>query len=372
LGEEGVEGEEREEERAFWKQVETLWAERQDLLLQAYENMLKPAEELGRLIGVLKEGGEEEVVRALMELEDWLSDVDMAQDFYTLGGWPLLVSKLGREGGREGGREVQWRAAWVVGNAVKNDRRFQEWVLEGGKEGGASALTRLLTICREGGTEAGGEGEDEEELLRKAVYAVTSAARGNPAVQAKLVEEGGLEVLGHLLHSSVPPSPGFSHQRKGQRRALCLKLIAFAQDLALEAKQAVAAALEVAEARHPPSVPPSLPPSLLAGVTSPAWCEGNLGLLEEVVEGEGGRGARALEGVLEAMQLLHVDCVRQGRWEEGGREVERLLRRAREVVDEEDWKEGVDREYWEDLVNLIEALLEETREGGRAGGRGEL
>eukprot|EP00624_Nannochloropsis_granulata_P006178 evm.model.NODE_44893_length_9735_cov_35.126759.1 len=46
-----------EEEEIFWQKVEGLWEERQAMLQQAYDNMLKPAEELGRLIQVLREEG---------------------------------------------------------------------------------------------------------------------------------------------------------------------------------------------------------------------------------------------------------------------------------------------------------------------------
>ena len=381
-----------EDEEVFWGKIEGLWEERQAMLQRAYDNMLKPAEELGRLMQVLKEGGKErgrELLQALVELEDWLSDVDMAQDFYTLGGWPLLVGRLGREGGRE----VRWRAAWAVGNAVKNDRGFQGWVLEGGRDGGTeSALTQLVGMLREaeGGREGGGEGEEEEEhgeeLLRKAVYALTSAARGNPLVQAQLHKEGGLEVMGRLLLSSPPsslPSSSSSSSSKG-RRALRLKLASFGHDLALEAKQGQEAGWEVEEARHPPSLPPSHHASLLEGVTTPAWCQGTLALLEEVVrEGgrEGGRaGAQAgeTEKVLQALGVLHGECSVQGHWggREGGREeVGRVVRKAREEVGMEGWARGVDPEYHQELLGMLEGLAREVgEEGGRegGGGRGEL
>jgi len=359
-----------EEEEVFWQKVEGLWEERQAMLQQAYDNMLKPAEELGRLIQVLREGAGEEglLLQALIELEDWLSDVDMAQDFYTLGGWPLLVGRLGRGGGKE----VRWRAAWAVGNAVKNDRGFQGWVLERGKEGeGDSALTLLVEILREA-AEGGVEGEEREhgeELLRKTVYALTSAARGNALVQSQLLKEGGLEVMGRLLASS----PSSSSSSSG-RRALRLKLVAFAHDMILEARQGQEATWEVEEARHPPSPPPSLHASLLEGVTTPTWCQGALVLLEEVAreggKGGGSTGAQAVETekVVEALGLLHGGCSGHGHW--GGREVVgRVVRRAREEVGREMWAEGVNPEYHQELLGMLEELAREV-EGERGGEAG--
>lgn len=83
----------------YWPRVEALWAERQALLQQAYDEMLKPAEMLRDLIGTLGnassvglEGG---LRQALVDLEDHLTDIDMARDFYTLGGLRPLVALLG-------------------------------------------------------------------------------------------------------------------------------------------------------------------------------------------------------------------------------------------------------------------------------------
>lgn len=85
----------------YWPRVEALWGERQALLQRAYDEMLKPAEMLQKLIGTLAEaapdvGLEGGLRQALVDLEDQLSDVDMARDFYTLGGLRPLVALLDR------------------------------------------------------------------------------------------------------------------------------------------------------------------------------------------------------------------------------------------------------------------------------------
>ena len=89
----------------YWPRIEALWGERQALLQRAYDEMLKPAEMLQKLIGTLAEAGadasrgvglEGGLRQALVDLEDQLSDIDMARDFYTLGGLRPLVALLDR------------------------------------------------------------------------------------------------------------------------------------------------------------------------------------------------------------------------------------------------------------------------------------
>lgn len=86
----------------YWSGVEALWNERQAMLQQAYDEMLKPAEMLQSLIGTLSSemslsGG---LRQALVDLEDHLTDIDMARDFYTLGGLRPLVALLGERHAR--------------------------------------------------------------------------------------------------------------------------------------------------------------------------------------------------------------------------------------------------------------------------------
>lgn len=108
--------------------LDALWKVRQQELREAYDATLKVNEQLGERINILEDAAASEasLVDALTDLEDLLSDIDMARDFHTLGGFPLLSSML-QESRPERVREI---AAWAIGTAVKNEPEHQLWVLE--------------------------------------------------------------------------------------------------------------------------------------------------------------------------------------------------------------------------------------------------
>lgn len=108
--------------------LDVLWKVRQQELREAYDATLKVNEQLDERINILKDAdaSEASLVVALTDLEDLLSDIDMARDFHTLGGFPTLTSML-LKSRPERVREI---AAWTIGTAVKNEPEHQLWVLE--------------------------------------------------------------------------------------------------------------------------------------------------------------------------------------------------------------------------------------------------
>lgn len=112
------------------KKLEELWAVRQQELREAYDAMPKVNELLATRIEMLRDAdaSESALVLALTDLENLLSDGDMAKDFHSLGGFPALCSML-LESRPEPVREM---AAWAIGTAVKNEPEYQLWVLEVG------------------------------------------------------------------------------------------------------------------------------------------------------------------------------------------------------------------------------------------------
>lgn len=108
--------------------LQDLWDVRQQELKEAYDAMPKVNELLMARIEVLQaaDSPESAVELALIDLEDLLSDIDMARDFHSLGGFPILASMLDVSR-TEAVREL---AAWTIGTAVKNEPEHQLWVLE--------------------------------------------------------------------------------------------------------------------------------------------------------------------------------------------------------------------------------------------------
>lgn len=108
--------------------LEELWTMRQQELREAYDALPKVNELLTARIEVMQDEGASEAALelALTDLEDLLSDIDMARDFHSIGGFPTLASML-HVSRPEVVREV---AAWAIGTAVKNENAHQLWVLE--------------------------------------------------------------------------------------------------------------------------------------------------------------------------------------------------------------------------------------------------
>lgn len=108
--------------------LEELWAVRQLELKEAYDAIPTVNELLKARLEVLQDpdASESTLILALTDLEDLLSDIDMARDYYSLGGFPVLASMLDLSRS-EAIREV---AAWTIGTSVKNQPEHQLWVLE--------------------------------------------------------------------------------------------------------------------------------------------------------------------------------------------------------------------------------------------------
>eukprot|EP00612_Vaucheria_litorea_P007938 CAMPEP_0171483074 /NCGR_PEP_ID=MMETSP0946-20130122/7910_1 /TAXON_ID=109269 /ORGANISM="Vaucheria litorea, Strain CCMP2940" /LENGTH=252 /DNA_ID=CAMNT_0012015339 /DNA_START=117 /DNA_END=872 /DNA_ORIENTATION=- len=112
------------------KLIDELWRKRQSELREIYENMPKPEEILKGLIFVLRnEKDDEKIVKALLELEDHLSETDMAHNFHVLGGFSQLTSLLSSKHSHV----VREHAAYSLGTMLRNLVAFNHWAqkLEG-------------------------------------------------------------------------------------------------------------------------------------------------------------------------------------------------------------------------------------------------
>jgi hypothetical protein len=130
----GLPSKEEMSQEEFESKMRTIWEYRQ-ALLQKWENdyLADVPQILKDSIGVLNQyaaavtndaetNSPETVIGTLQDLEYQLSDIDMARDFFTLGGWSTLVQLVAMESSDDS--KVPGMAAWVLGTAVKNTEEF--------------------------------------------------------------------------------------------------------------------------------------------------------------------------------------------------------------------------------------------------------
>lgn len=182
-------------------ELEQLWARRQVELKEIVAALPSTEKLLTGLISTISSetAAAADVIEALRDLEDHLTDIDMARDFHTLGGWPILTSLLQPQNSLE----IRELSAWVIGTAVKNVPEFHGWLLESlaSTEDGVSSPTvlSLLQVCLEAPGSAAGA------LRAKAVYALGCSLRYNPAAQQAFWSKGGLESLAVAAEGDESP-----------------------------------------------------------------------------------------------------------------------------------------------------------------------
>jgi len=173
--------------------LQVAWDQRQQELKAAMDSMVKPVQLMTRLIEAVRrtkrsdaEAGSDgqqlstdtelSRVSALDQLQDILDDVDHARDFHTVGGFEALYEVLDPQAYSPDTDEEQGLAALSLGNAIKNQYDFQRWILEPTSQ--PTLLRRLLHLLAAG----------SDKSRRRALYAISSAARGNLDVQAAMCE----------------------------------------------------------------------------------------------------------------------------------------------------------------------------------------
>ncbi|CAM9788093.1 unnamed protein product [Chrysoparadoxa australica] len=200
-----------------WEPVlDRIWKTRQEELKEAYDAIVQPKELLAREIFVLKDPAStsDEIVDALSELEEHLSDLDMARDFHNMGGWAELLPLL----------DIIWpnsvisSTAMVIGTAIGNIPDHQLWVLEEDNAG----LRALLSACSL---------VEDSNVASRLIYALSSALRNSPEVQAAFSEGDGWMRIERLMEE-----PGMSAKVK-------VRLLTLVTDLWTESKTNVGSAL---------------------------------------------------------------------------------------------------------------------------------
>eukprot|EP00339_Tiarina_fusa_P018326 CAMPEP_0117083646 /NCGR_PEP_ID=MMETSP0472-20121206/58888_1 /TAXON_ID=693140 ORGANISM="Tiarina fusus, Strain LIS" /NCGR_SAMPLE_ID=MMETSP0472 /ASSEMBLY_ACC=CAM_ASM_000603 /LENGTH=379 /DNA_ID=CAMNT_0004812347 /DNA_START=124 /DNA_END=1261 /DNA_ORIENTATION=+ len=224
------------EREAFQKRMIEIWTKRQAELKELQEQLLDVPEVLKERIKSirgyladpvthlkaihLENDGDDTAsepnhfVDVLNNLEYLLTDIDMARDFHTLGGWGLLVSLLSEEshvpenttlskmprGLEDKVRAVQAHAAWAIGTAIKNTGEFFPLAIEPvilGNSERWTAIDLLVDVfCQE---YKDSRGWQVRNLLAKSVYAIGALLRGNRIAQTHIAGTDAPTRLGGKL-----------------------------------------------------------------------------------------------------------------------------------------------------------------------------
>ncbi|XP_062380065.1 nucleotide exchange factor SIL1 [Sardina pilchardus] len=121
----------------------------------------------------------EQRVKALLELEYLVHQVDNAQNLVSMGGMKLVLNALN-------GSDLSFQegAAFVLGSAVSSNPAVQVEAIEGG------ALQKLLTLLAT---------PRPISVKKKALFAVASLLRHFPHAQSHFLKLGGMQVLVDLF-----------------------------------------------------------------------------------------------------------------------------------------------------------------------------
>jgi len=214
----------KEEYKKFELKLKEIWKKRQEELSQAQDELVADIPSIFRdrikdLQSYIDHGYTisnndnsnddviSEILFILKELEYDLSDIDMSRDFYTLGGWDVLVSLLTKDVHNNAVikyqqekdhvdtdvdtdtvqypmEKIQTAAAWVIGTAIKNTDEFHPWIIQPTPHQKNALELLLLNIidC----TKPSSESSTTTSLnIDKYVYAIGCALRGNTLIMPK-------------------------------------------------------------------------------------------------------------------------------------------------------------------------------------------
>lgn len=313
------------------------------------------------------------IVWVLSDLEYHLSDVDMTRDFYTLGGWPLLVSLLSDDAHPTTGsdssspcanltatatststaypdgsndikaslilsarsRAVQAHAAWVAGTAVKNTGEFAHFAVEpvvtsGRQSHKTTAIDALLEQIRKLRLDPSDREffeRSETMPLQKYLYALGSFLRGNRAAQLHFATGGGgsqgknskdgPEIVGGVLSAAlqvlkmVAAEDGPTPQPPpAAAKKVAIRLLDLADDIITEVHMHPTVEMMSSDDTNAEEGT-KLDQSVTGAFSTNVWCDSALAALQT----EGGTGQSLInlqETALKAVRTMLPHCRR--RW----------------------------------------------------------
>lgn len=190
----------------FRTEVIRLWKERQAVLKNAMDTMQDSGTYLSGLVASFNnpDASRDDKLNVLETMEWEVTDIDKAKDFNTLGGLVLMVELLNSKDPASMYNIhfinfilaiVREHAAWVIGSAVKNDAKAQQWVLDYG------AMPLLLHSMRNNPA-LGIMPVEKVKLDKKLLYALGAIIRNHANAQKQFVAHDGPNVLFQVANST--------------------------------------------------------------------------------------------------------------------------------------------------------------------------
>ena len=295
-----------EERKQFEVKMKRIWEERQRYLKEIEYELMDVPELLKQRVRSMKEylsdptthlkendldeesedGLVTHIVSVLQDLEYQLSDIDMARDFHTLGGWPLLVSLLSPEVHVSQNftltvdptsppkayalakklsskiKVVQAHAAHAVGTAVKNTAEFFPFAVEEveiQKDVKTTAIDSAIQIFAHDHDDL--NAWETRKLLERSLYAIGALLRGNRSAQVHTCASSGPLALGKVLQRSATMKMTSTNLKLTQR------LLALASDIVSDVS--LHGELEMEQ----------LNTVIVKSFTTREWCDTTIGLV---------------------------------------------------------------------------------------------
>jgi len=359
------------------------------------------------------------VIEALRDLEFQLSDVDMARDFHTLGGWPYLVALLDdtlhntvdvlsdNDNHHDGAAvaalvdEIRALAATTIGTAVSNLGEFRHWALEdvsltmnefrkmdstsvdGHEKKKMTALSLLARVFQEeleqrteamaGGTMAV-EGPSHTIAMAKsratfklrAIYGLGSLLRGNPTAQQQFILSNGPDALVRNVLGTLSnvrgPTESSSLSRLDYRFAS--KVLALGEDVVMDVVLHDQEYIQIDESttndekENYAAEGVASANQLVASFTTEQWCDLSLRMLAPPTEVVGETSSRGIkERALSAVRAMAPSCqVYQDVDSDIIWGVEEV-KQVRAEWNREGSGDGLDPVYRKELLDLVDGVL---------------
>lgn len=155
-------------------------------------------EELGKAMKVLMERdkSKDEQVRALETVQDYIEDIDTANDFYKINGFCIIQPCLDSPH-----KEVRGETANLIGTLAQNNPFCQQHLME------LNILPKLVELL-----------SDEPEVTVHAIHAISCLVRCFEPALAAFIEIGGLECTLGLLQN-------FDHEKIAIKAAFLISAL---------------------------------------------------------------------------------------------------------------------------------------------------